>query len=468
MADRTYLTPGVYVEELSTLPPSVASVATAIPAFIGCTQKAPPERSDSASPPSPIVVKRIGTMLEYETNFGAAPLVDFTVTTTDRGRPRDLTVTVDQSQTRTYFMYYGLKLYFQNGGGPCYVVSIGDYTVAPTSTQFAAALTALEKEDEPTLILMTDAVNLTDYYETLCPLALAHCAKLQDRFAILDVVSSGEVRKLETDIETFRNGIGTNDLNYGAAYYPDLQTWLPYAYDEERVTVNVSGEAFPGGTASFALSTLKNDQPDLYREVKARLDLERVLLPPSSAIAGIYARVDQDRGVWKAPANESVAGILGPQVRINDADQDGMNVDVTSGKSVNAIREFSGRGTLVWGARTLDGNSSEWRYISVRRLFIFLEESIRKALEAFVFEPNDATTWLKGKAMIDSFLYSLWEQGGLVGAAAKDAYAVDVGLGKTTPPEDALEGRMIFQVLMAPVRPAEFIVLQFMQQLQTA
>jgi uncharacterized protein len=198
------------------------------------------------------------------------------------------------------------------------------------------------------------------------------------------------------------------------------------------------------------------------------LGRQRVVMPPSPAMAGIYAAVDRDRGVWKAPANVSVASVLGPTVKVTNDDQDNLNVDPTAGKSINAIRSFAGKGTLVWGARTLAGNDNEWRYINVRRLFNMIEESTRKASAFAVFEANDATTWLKVKGMIDSYLYGLWEQGALAGPTPDKAYYVSVGLGKTMTAQDILEGRMIVEIGIAAVRPAEFIVIRFSHKMQEA
>jgi phage tail sheath protein FI len=184
-------------------------------------------------------------------------------------------------------------------------------------------------------------------------------------------------------------------------------------------------------------------------------------IPPSGAVAGIYARVDNARGVWKAPANESINSVIGPVTNISHDEQASLNVDTVAGKSINAIRVFTGRGTLVWGARTLKGNDNEWRYVSVRRFFNMVEESSKKATEPFVFEPNDANTWIKVQAMIENFLTNLWRQGALQGAKPEHAFYVSVGLGKTMTPIDILEGRMIVEIGMAVVRPAEFIILRF-------
>ncbi len=184
-------------------------------------------------------------------------------------------------------------------------------------------------------------------------------------------------------------------------------------------------------------------------------------IPPSGAVAGIYAMVDRTRGVWKAPANVSLNNVVEPTAIFTKKELDGLNVDVTAGKSINAIRAFFGKGTLVYGARTLAGNDNEWRYVSVRRLFIMVEESVKKATEQFVFEPNDANTWVKAQAMIENFLYNIWRQGALQGAKPEHAFYVAIGLNKTMNPIDILEGRMIVEIGMAAVRPAEFIILRF-------
>ena len=449
----TYKTPGVYVEEISKLPPSVAEVSTAVPAFIGCTANGPTaDKSGKVVP----VVKRIDTLLDYETFFGGPNPSAFTIAAgVDAAQPGPISRV---APTFDYFLYYSLSLYFKNGGGSCYVVSIGNYKTAPAKSQFEAGLAALEKEDEPTLILLTEAINLSpaDYYD-LAQQALAQCEKLGDRFAILDVIDG-------KGVADFRTNIGTSNLMYGAAYYPSVQTTLAYVYQEDQVTLKAADK----DGADTKLDASKATNTALYNQVKTALAQQRINLPSSPAVAGIYASVDRDRGVWKAPANVSLSAVIGPLVKITAEDQENLNVDPTAGKSINAIRAFTGKGTLIWGARTLAGNDNEWRYVSVRRLFNMIEESTQKATSFAVFEPNDASTWLKVKAMIESYLYGLWQQGALAGSTAEDAYFVNVGLGKTMTPQDVLEGRMIVEIGVAAVRPAEFIILRFMHKLQQA
>ncbi len=201
-----------------------------------------------------------------------------------------------------------------------------------------------------------------------------------------------------------------------------------------------------------------------FQSVRERVARYMQMQPPSGAIAGIYAHTDRTRGVWKAPANVSLNGVSAPAVKLDDAEQAGLNVH-TSGKSVNAIRAFSGKGILVWGARTLAGNDNEWRYIPVRRFFIMVEESLRRAFESFVFETNDANTWVNVRAMTENFLTLQWRTGALQGATPDEAFFVSVGLGETMTARDILEGRMIVEIGMAAVRPAEFIILRFIQKM---
>ena len=200
--------------------------------------------------------------------------------------------------------------------------------------------------------------------------------------------------------------------------------------------------------------------PQFNSGITKLLDGQKLTMPPSPAVAGIYARIDATRGVWKSPANVSLNRITGPVVKLSISENDSLN-DHPTGKSINAIRSFTGKGTLIWGARTLDGNSNEWRYISVRRFFSMVEESVKRETSNFIFEPNDANTWVKVKAMIENFLILQWRAGALMGTKPENAFFVKVGLGVTMDQADLNEGRMIVEIGMAVVRPAEFIVLRF-------
>lgn len=435
----TYKTPGVYVEEISILPPSVVEVATAIPAFIGVTEK----KVDTDPE-----VAQISTLLEYQERFGSAKPTKFAAD--ENGEITPLTSAVPDR-----LLWYAINLYFKNGGGRCYVISVADDATEPlTKKMFENGLAALEREDEPTLIVMPEAVLLAQAdFDDLCKQALKQSAKLKDRFAILDV--------RDNEYADCRDGYGPDNLAYGAAYYPYLRTSLTHVYKEDQVTIGTGNDA-------TTLSAIKLTQTTLYNKIKKTLDAQRVELPPSAAVAGIVARVDRERGVWKAPANVGVMSVMAPTIQVTHDEQEILNVDPDGGKSINAIRSFAGRGTLVWGARTLAGNDNEWRYVPVRRLFITVEESAKKATAFAVFEPNDATTWLKVKGMIESYLYGLWEQGALQGSTPESAFYVNVGLGKTMTQQDILEGRMIVEIGLAAVRPAEFIILRFSHKLAEA
>jgi uncharacterized protein len=676
----SYKTPGVYVEEIPKLPPSVAQVETAIPAFIGYTAKAEKNGENIAGIPT-----EVSSFVEFESYFGGAY----------EYQPGDIEVLLNENNNfavadvvyvdKVFYLHESMRLFYDNGGGKCYVVSVGLYSediftngVLDSSAALSAGLTAIEKYDEPTILVMPDAVSLEEsQFYGLQQAAIAQCAKLQDRVAVLDLNENG-TDELDEAVDEFRDNIGISNLKYAAAYAPWLMTSYPRSIDfelfrnntsnndgtvtidlandissdadlnnkivtagnatddlqqlggdlqtlqgtasslmdrynslrsavllaEDAATVaalqslvdfiravalifpswrngansfvnedlrnaldaaaadSVSGlrkhvrdliaweknadvdtlltDGMAGYTASYqdfpaadanswlgvnditdntaapagivplatdfgtpaagddaanrtasiaALGALdpiakgiiefankiqlaagtykKLAQDSLYANhpvinnivnaIKKRMSR----IPPGAAVAGIYARVDAQRGVWKAPANESINSISGPTTQITAEEQSDMNVDTIAGKSINAIRTFTGKGTLIWGARTLAGNDNEWRYVSVRRFFNMVEESCKKATEPFVFEPNDANTWVRVQGMIENFLTVLWRQGALQGAKPEHAFYVAVGLGKTMTAVDILEGRMIVEIGMAAVRPAEFIILRF-------
>jgi phage tail sheath protein FI len=836
----TYKTPGVYVEEISKFPPSVAAVETAIPAFIGYTLKAEKNGEDLTRVPT-----KIDSFLEFESFFGGAPSREIVVRLNTANQ---FIKTERKNNKKPFLLYDSLRLFYDNGGGVCYIISVGNFNNTPEigdgTKGILSGLKAIEKYDEPTLIVSPDAVNLDSDLYTFQQQALNQCNKLQDRFLICDLLRSDEKKAGETfddRVTQFRDNIGINYLKYGAAYAPWLKASLPaglrfrdivfayesdpnpteasslslltamtnnpallqliYDLDNAIKTVNaIQGSLIPGAglvatgikdldaqfkklqtgfmgvynitanntyaafeptlkaifekirdvilavktisdglpaivgtllvpsatqTIEFklqkeidnlktsakaifvtlvtyhreflvksggvnnllvagaplndvisflgfpnppALTDVPNDPlvqqqfrllaakkamldalsgiataavpntanaantavngaipptntiktavdaiittakagppanvaavlaainavvaansteklmlaiaasyvdeeiksgitvladlapsfPDsignllfqdlqnakqaanraaavvappatkasvaasvaftvvlprehslmaangainlsfgitsvyqsvnnaantyetifdqsilqsfgAYKTLVTKAGQDIMVLPPSAAIAGVYASVDANRGVFKAPANASLASVLGPHLTLNTLEQEPLNVDPNAGKSINAIRAFSGKGTLVWGSRTMAGNDNEWRYVPVRRFFNFAEESIKKATEPFVFEPNDANTWVKVRAMIENFLTVQWRTGALAGAKPDEAFYVRVGLGQTMTALDILEGRMIVEIGMAVVRPAEFIILKFSHKMQ--
>ena len=482
----TLLSPGVYVEEQALLPPSVAEVATAIPAFIGYT-----ERFEGSTP----IVAEIGSLRDYENLFGRTPATPYKVKLLDADRtpqlylakppaagappagggppPAAADVLAPMSSRPAWLLWHSLDFYFRNGGGRCYVVAVGKAAEGTTITSAAliAGLTLLEKQDEPTLIAIPEATLLlqaSDFGE-VAKEALKHCDKLMDRFAILDVQELANAAPLtkKNDLDAARESYGDASLSYGAAYYPFLNSTISPLVDDALITVDLT---IPGQPAAAAvkLDSLKTADTELYNKIRRLLANVRVTLPPSPAIAGAYVSVDRDRGVWKAPANVGLQAVISPVDLMTDDQQGRFNIDATTGKSINAIRSFTGRGTVVWGARTLAGNDNEWCYVPVRRLFITIEESVKKATNFAVFEPNDASTWLKVKGMIESYLYTLWEQGALQGSKPESAYFVNVGLGRTMTAQDILNGLLKVEIGIAAVRPAEFIILRFSHRLAQA
>jgi uncharacterized protein len=473
MADNK--TPGVYIEEIPHLPPSIVSVETAIPAFIGYTEKA------QAKDPGDLFCKpfRIESLFDYEQHFGYPdPEKESLSVIFSISLPVSISAVIDETKRSAFLMHYSMQMFFANGGGPCWIIAAGTYSAAGVEAQkLKDGLTAAATINEVTLLVFPDAVNLSnavEYYD-LYTQAMIQCFELQDRFTVMDVYyAAGGLNTWEADING-TGGIqhllsaGTGYLKYGAVYFPRIYTGIDFNYkvtgdqqtDNDTVVKIVNG---PAGVQT--LDNLKNTNNGQYFQAKNALTNIPMLLPASSAIAGIYAMVDNARGVWKAPANVNIANVTRPEYLISNEEQENLNVDTVGGKSINVIRTFPGHGpAIVWGARTLDGNSNDWRYISVRRYFNMVEESVKNATEQFVFEPNDQNTWVRVKAMIQNYLTEQWKSGALMGTTTKEAFFVHLGLGETMTEQDILEGRMIVEIGMAVVKPAEFIIITFMHKM---
>lgn len=465
-----YSTPGVYIEEISTLGSSVASVPTAVPGFTGYTFGAPVINGTAwnfADGPSPPV--RVTSMLEFQQIFGGPKTETFTITLTGANATPTIAPSVTLSQ---FILFYQVQMFYANGGGACHVVSAGNYGGGTIDwTKLRDGIDKFEQIDEVTLLVTPETVftgaNMLDLNNRMT----TQCFNLQDRFAIMDTIHDiGNT--IADDASDFRNSaVGADNLKYGATYYPALLTSIEYAYlDADTVIVDnrtIPVYTIPNNKLSIVLNggAVPADKT-LYNSIKAVLAKYKLSLYPSASMAGVYARVDAGRGVWKAPANVGLSAVTGPSILVTDEEQKNLNIDSVSGKSINVIRQFTGRGTLVWGARTLAGNDNEWKYINVRRLFTYVEESIKKATEFVVFESNTSSTWQRVKSMSEAFLTSLWRDGALAGATTKDAFFVRVGLGTTMTPDDILNGRMIVEIGMAASRPAEFIILRFSHKLQ--
>lgn len=487
-------TPGAYIVEKNAFPNSVVEVATAVPAFIGYTEKAVNDNKSLLNKPW-----RITSIAEFRSYFGEAPkprfeLAEGTGSSDINFKGKNYLL----QRTDSYILYYSMLLFYANGGGPCYIVSVGDYSSDIEKDKLEQGIAPLIKEQEPTMVIIPEAIVLKaeDCY-ALQTAILKHCGyEMRNRFAVLDIHDGYKDRK-DPDgdiVAKFRENIGSEFLDFGAAYYPWLNTSivqeneLSYenlnieklqnllteeletsAFDEEKKKqIKDYIDGLKEGLTDVERSTLHKTLLQLsflYREIMKEMRISLNLLPVSAAMAGVYTMVDNTKGVWKAPANVSVVTAISPTVNISHEEQEDLNVPL-SGKSVNAIRTFMGEGIKVWGARTLDGNSLDWRYINVRRTMIMLQESVKNAARAYVFDPNEANTWINVKSMISNFLNGIWKRGGLAGAVPDDAYSVHVGLGDTMTPEDILEGIMRITVLVSITRPAEFIEITFQQQMQ--
>lgn len=519
---KVYATPGVYIEERSAFASSAVPVATAVPAFIGYTEKAIRGRTDIRNVPT-----KISSFSEFNLYFGGAPPTKFNIAKSDDA---NVVYTVAPEGSR-FYLYHSIKLFFANGGSDCYIVSVGNYANGLKKEDFGAdgvetdpvltGIATLLKEPEPTMLVIPDLVSLSQADCASLQLAmLQHCGeKTKSRFAILDVYGGnaktfqgtlpdgkeGEVNA----IENFRNSVGTNFLQWGAAYYPWVNTSITAANSVDFTSItpastavmieilkaDLPADADPAKpdprtklisekidllttlnvAADAATKPSADDVQTLHQTLLAVVPIYKAimtsvldqinLLPPSAAMAGIYSMVDNNIGVFQSPANISVGSVTRPAINITQKEQEDLNLPL-NGKAVNAIRTFPGKGILVWGARTLDGNSQDWRYISVRRTVIFIEQSIKYAAEPYVFSPNTAVTWTNLKAVLNNFLTNVWQQGALAGATPEDAFNVDIGLGVTMTPIDILEGYMKITVRIAVTRPAEFIVITFEQKMQ--
>jgi len=405
----SYLSPGVYVEEVDRGPKPIESVGTSTAGFLGTCTKGPVNK--------PIF---IGNWTQFVNTFG-----DF----------RD-----------SQYLAHAVYGFFNNGGTRCFITNVGAHPDGMDRADASAAAPAPAgkddkkggKEDKKVTGGDTQKIlnqmfigedkgpnartglksfeDIDDISLVLAPgmcdpaiqdALLTHCELKKDRFAVLDspeTIDMGGIDKIPKP----------RDSKYGAYYFP----WIE-VYDPER---------------------------------------GNIFVPPSGHMVGIYSRVDSERGVHKAPANEIVRGALGLKYGISRSEQDLLNP-----KGINCIRDFSrrGRGIRVWGARTISSDAS-WRYINVRRLFIMIEESIEIGLQWAVFEPNDHKLWKKITRDVSGFLYRVWRSGALFGKNPEEAFFVKCDE-ETNPPEVIDAGQVITEIGICPVKPAEFVIFRIGQ-----
>lgn len=494
---KKFRTPGVYVREENAFPNSVVQVDTAIPIFVGYTAHAKRGNTDLT-----LKAIKIQSLREFHEYFGGAPEPSFEISASENAF--ELKMNLDE----VFYLYASLRLFFQNGGGFCYILSVGCYEDKPSLQTFIDGIDELRKLQEASLLVIPDA-NLLSFSECsiLYKKMMMHCGTdMESRFAILDFPYSSLG---EDDVESFRNDLGTENLDYAAVYYPWLNTLvfgeeeisllsisnkktliellkvemskkLGVEIDEKAVEEKVPGPLnvnqnrfklieeelakLTGEEAKKALPAILAFS-QMAKEIVAEMRRMMNVLPPSGAISGIYAQIDSAIGVHKAPANISLQNVISPVALVTHEEQEDLNLPV-NGKAINVLRAFPGRGVLVWGARTLDGNSPDWCYINVRRTMIMIKQSIRTAMESFVFEPNNKSTWIRVRATISNFLNNVWKQGSLAGASPNEAFQVEIGTDSTMSLEDVSNGIMRVNVKVAIVRPAEFLVITFQQRMQ--
>lgn len=295
--------------------------------------------------------------------------------------------------------------FFLSGGADGSVEGVGqeDFIGKDDGPGKRGGINSFLENDEVSIMAIP---GVTD--PTVLSALIAHCEFRGDRFAILDIPR--EKTKV-ADVLAYRDIF---DSSYAAMYNPWVQVSDP-------------------------------------------LDKRNTFIPPSGTVAGIFARVDDARGVQKAPANETLRGVTGLDVQYSNTEQDQLNP-----RGVNLIRSFPGQGIRVWGARTVSSNQL-WKYVNVRRLFIFIETSILRGTSWVVFEPNDEPLWARVKRTVETFLTRVWRDGALAGPSAADAFYVNIGADTMTK-DDIDNGRLIAVIGIAPVKPAEFVVFRITQK----
>jgi phage tail sheath protein FI len=315
-------------------------------------------------------------------------------------------------------MKKGVWISLQGGSNGSVGVTVDHFKGQNLGPDNRSGLAAFEGVDQVTMVVCPDAVGSNELGEALLDAAgvqavhgalLEHAELMRDRFAIIDARKGMDLQVVQEQRENLSS-------RYGALYYP----WIA-----------VDNPLDPQGG--------------------------QILVPPSGHLAGLYARVDQQRGVHKAPANEILFGVRKLEVQVSAAEQNLLNP-----LGINCIRQFPGRGIRVWGARTL-ADDAQWRYINVRRLFLQIEESVEQGTQWTVFEPNGSNLWAKVRRDVSAFLYRFYLQGAFAGGAPEEAFYVKCDA-ETNPPEVVDAGQVVIEVGIAPSKPAEFVVFHIGQK----
>jgi phage tail sheath protein FI len=391
------LSPGVYIDEIEMGAKPIAGVSTSTVGFVGVPSLSGVESGDQPAVGTPTF---ISSWMDFVSKFGR------------------------YTESAPY-LAPAVQSFFANGGKRCYVVravssSDGDLVGTTNDDDSRTGIAALEEIDEVSIVCVPGGIS-----ETVQAAMITHCETMGDRVAILD---SGEsetfaavrVRKEGSTEEDSARSSLSSDKGVAALYYP----WIKMSVE----TVNSDGQVV----------------------------LEKMFVPPSGAVAGIYAKSDSEKGVHKAPANEVVRGALSLEKNITKAEQDILNP-----LGINCIRSFKGRGIRVWGARTISSDPL-WKYVNVRRLFLYLEESIDESTQWVVFEPNNEQLWARVAQSVSNFLITVWKSGALMGTSPEEAFFVKCD--RTTMTQSDIDnGKLIVRIGVAPTKPAEFVIFEIGQ-----
>jgi phage tail sheath protein FI len=414
---QSYLSPGVYVEEVPANIKPIAGVSTSTPAFIGVVPdkihlvaKHEPTTTDTATfklvdftltapPESPVLITNWTQFTRLFGDLVGDPSFDAT---------KDPNPAVNTGHRNLAQAVYG---FFNNGGSRCFVVRIA------AITDLDDALKALAAIDEVAIVAAPGIID-----DATRDKLVTHCLKTGDRFAILDGPDvAADVTTLTRTSADATPGVAPKRTDLAAWYFPWIKVFDP------------------------ATKLQKTDGDGL------------LAVPPSGHIAGIYARVDNARGVHKAPANEPILGALNVTQLISRADQDTLNP-----KGVNCIRVLNDN-ILVFGARTIGGDANaDLKYINVRRTLLFLRESIDEGMQFVVFEPNTPALWQKITRNTTAFLTNVFRSGALFGTTPAEAFFVKCDA-ETNPPELRELGQVVTEIGVSIVRPAEFVIFRISQ-----
>jgi phage tail sheath protein FI len=405
-----YLAPGVYVKEEPAAVRPIAGVGTSTAAFIGVvpdTVTVPVRANPAFDPSKPVGTDNQPAITEtFALTAAAGQVVECTLFSEFTRAFGDFST--DTGQRNLAHAVYG---FFNNGGGRCYVVR--ETSEAGISSSALVKLAAVDD------VAIVAAPGITS--AAVRSAVDTHCKTVEDRFAILDIQEQIEKNGIFDPTELNKSGVLPANSDVAATYVP----WLR-VYDPATSLTNPSSDGL-------------------------------LSVPPSGHVAGIYARVDAARGVHKAPANEVVRGALELRYAISRAHQEALNP-----KGINAIRTLNGN-IRVWGGRTVGGDANaDLRYVSVRRLLLFLRESIDEGLQWVVFEPNDPTLWARITRNVTAFLTTVWRERALLGDTVADAFYVKCDA-ETNPPEVRDRGEVVTEIGVAVVRPAEFVIFKISQ-----